>query len=405
MNGPALMEIQGGITAAGGFLAAGVHCGIKKQKRDLALVVSTVPAVAGAVFTTNKVIAAPLVVDKEQLAKSPTFRALVVNSGNANACTGERGLADAREMVRATAAAAGVAEHEVFVSSTGVIGQHLPMDRLTEGIATAARYLAPSGGSAAEAILTTDTFTKECAVECTIGGRTVHVGGMAKGSGMIAPNMATMLAFVTTDAAIAAPLLQQAVSTASDRSFNRITVDGDTSTNDMVLVLANGTAGNPLLQQDGEPDYAVFYGALEHVLVALSRMIVLDGEGATKLVRIDVCGARSEQEAVTAARSVANSNLVKTAIHGEDANWGRILAAVGYSGIDFDPDKVEIALSGLPILRPRFLIDFSEVEAKRVLQEKEILITVDLHQGDGSATFWTCDLSKRYVEINANYRT
>jgi glutamate N-acetyltransferase/amino-acid N-acetyltransferase len=308
-------------------------------------------------------------------------------------------------MVRATAAAAGVAEHEVFVSSTGVIGQHLPMDRLKEGIATAAGYLAPSGGSAAEAILTTDTFTKECAVECRIGGNVVRVGGMAKGSGMIAPNMATMLAFVTTDAAIAAPLLQEAVSTASDRSFNRITVDGDTSTNDMVLVLANGTAGNPPLQRNDDPDYAVFYSALEHVLVALSRMIVLDGEGATKLVRIDVCGARSEQEAVTAARSVANSNLVKTAIHGEDANWGRILAAVGYSGIDFEPEQVEIALSGLPILRPRFLIDFSEEAAKRVLQQKEIVITVDLHQGNGSATFWTCDLSKRYVEINANYRT
>jgi len=405
MNDVAMTEVGGGITAAAGYRAAGVHCGIKKQKRDLALVVSETPAVAGAVFTTNKVVAAPLVVDKEQLGRSATFRALVVNSGNANACTGERGLADAWEMVRAAAAATGTAEHEVFVSSTGVIGQHLPMDRVREGVAAAARYLGPTGGTAAEAILTTDTFVKEYAVSCTIAGRTVRVGGMAKGSGMIAPNMATMLAFVTTDAAIEASLLQKAVRLASDRSFNRITVDGDTSTNDMVLVLANGAAGNPQVRDAGDPGYAVFFQALERVLAALSRMIVLDGEGATKLVRIDMCGAHTEEEAVTAARAVANSNLVKTAIHGEDANWGRILAAVGYSGINFGPDRVEIALSGVPILRPGFLIDFSEEEAKRVLQQKEITITVDLHQGEASATFWTCDLSKRYVEINANYRT
>jgi glutamate N-acetyltransferase/amino-acid N-acetyltransferase len=298
-----------------------------------------------------------------------------------------------------------VREEEVFVSSTGVIGQHLPMERIREGIAAAARELAPAGGAAAEAILTTDTFVKEYAVQCSIGGTAVRLGGMAKGSGMIAPNMATMLAFITTDAAIAAPLLQQAVSVASDRSFNRITVDGDTSTNDMVLALANGAAGHPPLQNASDPGYATFARALEQVLVALSRMIVLDGEGATKLVRIDVSGARTEQEAATAARAVANSNLVKTAIHGEDANWGRILAAVGYSGIDFAPERVEIALSGLPILRPDFQIDFSEADAKRVLQQKEITISIALHQGEATATFFTCDLSKRYVEINANYRT
>jgi glutamate N-acetyltransferase/amino-acid N-acetyltransferase len=331
---------------------------------------------------------------------------VVVNSGNANACTGAQGLSDAWEMIRRGAAAAGVGEHEVFVSSTGVIGQTLPMEKVRQGVVEAARQLTREGHhDAAEAILTTDTFVKEFAVSCGLGSGVIHIGGMAKGSGMIAPNMATMLAFVTTDAAIDRAVLQRAVGRASDRSFNRISVDGDTSTNDMVLVLANGAAGNPQILQEQDPAYEIFYQGLEQVLAELSRLIVRDGEGATKFVRIDVVGASSEAEAVTAARAIANSNLVKTAIHGEDANWGRILAAVGYSGIDFDPEKVEILLSGLPILRPNFVINFSEEEAKRVLQEKEITITVSLNCGNESATFWTCDLSKRYVEINANYRS
>jgi glutamate N-acetyltransferase/amino-acid N-acetyltransferase len=338
--------------------------------------------------------------------RSHTFRAIVVNSGNANACTGDRGMKDAWAMVGATASALNVGPGEVLVSSTGVIGQFLPITAITDGIKRAATVLSPEGGgSAAEAIITTDTFVKEHALEFDCDGVRVTMGGMAKGSGMIAPNMATMLAFVTTDAAVSPAVLRSALSRAADRSFNRISVDGDTSTNDMVAVLANGESGAQPLTQVGGPHYKAFYAALEQMLVTLSKMIVKDGEGATKFIEINVTGAADEASAVRAARAIANSNLVKTAIHGEDANWGRILAAVGYSGIDFDPAKVEIFFGGVPILRRNYTIDFSEEEAKKVLSRKEITITVSLQQGEGSASFWTCDLSKAYVDINANYRT
>jgi glutamate N-acetyltransferase/amino-acid N-acetyltransferase len=280
------------------------------------------------------------------------------------------------------------------------------MEAITAGIGEAARALSSEGGAdAAEAILTTDTFAKQCAVTYEAGGATITLGGMAKGSGMIAPNMATMLAFVTTDAAVDAGVLRTALRRAADRSFNRISVDGDTSTNDMVVVLANGASGAAEITAEGDPGYAPLYEALEHVLIVLSKMIVVDGEGATKFIEVRVTGARSEEEAVQGARAVANSNLVKTAIHGEDANWGRILAAVGYSGIDFDPSLVEIQFDDVPILRKNYDIDFSEEDARRVLSKKEIRITVDLHQGQASAFFWTCDLTKEYVAINANYRT
>jgi glutamate N-acetyltransferase/amino-acid N-acetyltransferase len=259
--------------------------------------------------------------------------------------------------------------------------------------------------AAAEAIMTTDKFLKELAVRVDVGGHEVTIGGMAKGSGMIAPNMATMLAFVTTDAAISPDLLQRTLKKAADHSFNRITVDGDTSTNDMVIALANGQAGNARLTSESDPGYDAFYEAFEYLLIKLCKLIVVDGEGATKFVEILVTDAHTEEAAVAAARSIANSNLVKTAINGEDANWGRILAAVGYSGIDFDPEEVEIFFGDVPILRKKYGIDFSEADAKRILSQKEILITVDLNQGDASASFWTCDLSKDYVAINANYRT
>jgi len=354
----------------------------------------------------NKVPAAPVIVDRLQLEHGSSFRAILVNSGNANACTGERGLNDAWSMVRQTAAALQVSEKEVFVSSTGVIGQYMPMEKVSSGITEAASLLDADGNTAAaEAIMTTDKFTKELAVRVNLGGTDVTIGGVAKGSGMIAPNMATMLAFITTDAAIAPELLQSALKTAADRSFNRITVDGDTSTNDMVLVLANGLAGNPLITSAAHPLYADFYEAFELLLVKLCKMIVVDGEGATKFVEILVMNAATEENAVCAARSIANSTLVKTAINGEDANWGRILNAVGYSGIDFLPEDVEIFFDDVPILQKRYAIDFSEADAKRVLSQKEIRITVDLNQGSASASFWTCDLSKDYVAINANYRT
>ena len=399
-------DVEGGVTAASGFRAAGLHCGVKKVKKDLALVVSDVPAVAAGVFTRNVVAAAPVVLDRALLEASPRARVIVVNSGNANACTGEQGMEDARCMARQAAQALGVPVAEVLVSSTGVIGQRLPIARICDGIAAAAPLVARGGhAAAAEAILTTDTFTKEAAVTVEVAGVQVTIGGMAKGSGMIAPNMATMLAFITTDAAVTPEVLRRALRESTDRSFNRITVDGDTSTNDMAIVLANGAAGNPVLSSAADPGYAAFAGGLESVLVKLSKMIVTDGEGATKFVEIRLAGARTEEEADRAARAVANSSLVKTAIHGEDANWGRILAAVGYSGIAFDPAAVTIHFGDVPILREHYGIDFSEADAREVLSRKEIVITVDLHQGTAGAVFWTCDLSKEYVAINANYRT
>jgi glutamate N-acetyltransferase / amino-acid N-acetyltransferase len=397
--------IQEGVTAPIGFQASGIHCGVKKARKDVALIFTETPAVAAAMFTTNCVVAAPVVVDRKQMEKSQVVRAILVNSGNANACTGERGMQDAWTMVKNTAHALRIAESEVLVASTGVIGQYLPMDNITRGIELAVEHLGSDGTGAAEAIRTTDTFSKEAAVRCMIGGMRVTVGGMAKGSGMIAPNMATMLAFVTTDVLITPEVLQAATRQAVDRSFHRISVDGDTSTNDMVGVLANGRAGNPIIDSVTNTGYPAFYQALEHVLVELSKMIVMDGEGATKFVEIRVVSADSEAEAAQAARTVANSSLVKTALNGEDANWGRILAAIGRSGITFDPDKVEIDFGDVPILRSNYQIDFSEEKAKEVLARRDIVITIRLHRGNASAFFWTCDLSKEYVAINANYRT
>ncbi|MDA8131393.1 MAG: bifunctional glutamate N-acetyltransferase/amino-acid acetyltransferase ArgJ [Elusimicrobia bacterium] len=401
-----IQEIAGGVTAANGYKAAGLHCGIKRAKKDLALLVSERPAACGAVFTQNAVPGAPVTACKEQLAASRWIRAVSVNSGNANACTGARGLEDARTMIAQTALVTGLKKEEVLVSSTGVIGQYLPMEKIIAGLAEAVPQLSAEGGrAAAEAIMTTDTFVKELAVTVRIDGAEVKLGGMAKGSGMIAPNMATMLAFISTDAAITPELLQRTVKDVVDRSFNRITVDGDTSTNDMVVVLANGLAGNAPLASETDPGYAEFTAALEHLLVRLSKMIVMDGEGATKFVEVQVVGAASQEDAVAAARAIASSNLVKTAINGEDANWGRIMAAVGNSGIGFTPEETEILFGDVPILKKNYVIDFSEERAKEVLQKKELTIRVQLNGGPGEATFWTCDLSKEYVAINANYRT
>ncbi|MEW5806155.1 MAG: bifunctional glutamate N-acetyltransferase/amino-acid acetyltransferase ArgJ [Acidobacteriota bacterium] len=399
-------ECSHGVTSPRGYIAAGVNCGIKKRRKDIALIYSKAPAVAAAIFTTNKVPAAPVIVDRIQLKSSPTKRAVVINSGNANACTGERGLNDAWTMVKCCARVLEIEEHEMLVSSTGIIGQYLPMEMIESGIADAAFMLDEDGHTAAaEAIMTTDKFPKECAIKIKLDDVEVTIGGMAKGSGMIAPNMATMLAFITTDANITAQLLQSSLKRAADHSFNRITVDGDTSTNDMVIVLANGLARNRMLTSEDDPAYRIFYDALEYLLVKLSKMIVMDGEGATKFIEIRVTGAPMESSAVQAAKSIANSNLVKTAIHGEDANWGRILAAVGYSGIDFEPEAVEIFFDDIPILRQHYAIDFSERRAKEILRQKEIRITVNLNQGTASASVWTCDLSQQYVAINANYRT
>jgi glutamate N-acetyltransferase/amino-acid N-acetyltransferase len=400
-----IKEIDGGVCAPKGFVASGIHSGIKKKKRDIALIVSDVPALSAGVFTKSTTKAACVTLDQLQLKKSRYCSAIVVNSGNANACTGTRGMQNALQSITTTARALDIPPSHALVSSTGIIGQFLPMEKINAGIVSASKHLRKAGnGDAAEGICTTDTFIKEYAVEVRIGSVPVRIGGVAKGSGMIAPNMATMLAFVTTDANITHPLLKKTLRRATEMSFNRITVDGDTSTNDMVLVLANRKAGNVLLKENS-PSYTIFYKAFEHVLTVLSKMIVKDGEGATKFVEVTVNGALSRKEAEAAGRTICNSMLVKTAIHGEDANWGRILAAVGRSGIQFNPDKTEIFFGGLRILGKNYHISFSEDKAKEILRRKEILITVDLHGGNHSATLWTCDLSKRYVDINASYRS
>ncbi len=400
-----MKEFQGGITSPKGFTSAGIYCGIRKAKKDLALIVSEVPAAVAGVFTLNKTQAAPIIVDKKQLQRSKIASAVLINSGNANACTGERGLTDAWQMVKVTAESLNIPEEQVFVSSTGVIGQYLPMDKITDGIQEIAKQLSVEGrADAAEAIMTTDTYSKEVAVRFTLGNTTVTIGGMAKGSGMIAPNMATMLGFITTDAALPQGLLEKALKSANNKSFNRITVDGDMSTNDMVLIMSNGMAGNKPIKDHSE-EYGLFCSALEYVLIKLAKMIARDGEGATKLIEINVIGASSEQESVKASAAIANSNLVKTAIHGADANWGRIMAAVGYSGIDFDPEQVEINFNDLPILGRNYTILLNEEKAKAVLQEENIVITVNLNQGSHEARFWTCDLTKEYVHINASYRS
>ena len=396
---------EGGVTAARGFRAAGVLCGIRKQKKDLALVLSERVAAVSAVFTQNAVKAAPVIVAMSQVKRSPWCSAILVNSGNANACTGHRGLADAWTMVRQASQALGLPEDEILISSTGVIGQYLPMDKVSAGIEQIGLLLGSEGHrDAAEAIMTTDTYSKEVAVRLPLGGSTVTIGGMAKGSGMIAPNMATMLAFLTTDAVIAPELLDDAFKHANERSFNRITVDGDMSTNDMAAILANGCAENEPIGRASE-DYKRFCAALEYVLTTLAKMIVRDGEGATKLVEVRVTGADSERDAVQAARAIAGSNLVKTAIHGADANWGRVMAALGYSGIPVKGEEVEIAFNGLPVLAKNYSIVLDEAKAKEELQKTTVVLSVNLNGGPCSATVWTCDLTKEYIHINASYRS
>lgn len=396
--------VAGGVTAPKGYVANGVHCGIKRKRPDLALIVSETEAAAAAVFTTNLVQAAPLHVSREHVAAGP-LRAVVVNSGNANACTGEQGEADARRMAALAARAVGARTEQVAVASTGIIGQRLPMDKVEAGIDAVVAGLGPDKGTdAALAIMTTDTFAKEAAVELEIGGRTVRIGGMAKGSGMIHPNMATMLGFITTDAAVEPQVLQSLLSRSVERTYNRITVDGDTSTNDMVVLLANGMAGNDPIRAD-DPELERFASALHYVNEQLAKAIARDGEGATKLVEIRVHGAVTEADAVRVAKSVAGSNLVKTAVYGNDANWGRILAAVGYAGVDLDPQRVDIAIGDVQVARSGAGIKFDEEKASAALRESEVVITVHLNGGGAHATAWTCDLTEKYIEINASYRS
>jgi glutamate N-acetyltransferase / amino-acid N-acetyltransferase len=393
--------IQGGVTSAQGFRASGVHCGIKPQKKDLALVVSRVPAAVAAVFTSNKVKAAPVLLDMERI-RSGRGQAVVVNSGNANACTGEQGMRDAREMAHLTAQSLGIAEEMVYVCSTGVIGHPLPMAAIRRGIPEAVRLLGPEGTSAAEAILTTDTHPKSTAVQVTIGGQVVTVGGMTKGAGMVHPQMATTLTTLTTDAAVAPAVLQAALRHAADLSFNRITVDGDRSTNDTILLFANGEAGAPEIAGPGEALEA-FQAAVDAVTLSLARAVARDGEGATKLIAVHVRGAQTDEDAQRAAFAVACSPLVKTAIYGRSPNWGRILAAVGYSGAEVQPDRLAVRIGpvlvaerGAPAAEPGGL-----EEAARHLAGEDVQVTVELGLGRGESTVWTCDLTEGYIKENA----
>lgn len=393
--------IQGGVTSAQGFVASGVHCGIKPEKKDLALVYSRAPATAAGVFTTNKVKAPPVLLNMDRI-RSGRGQAVVLSSGNANACTGEQGMRDAREMAELTAHYLGVADELVYVCSTGIIGRPLPMDAIRQGIPEVVRLLSPDGNAAAEAIMTTDTAPKAAALQVPVGAQVITVGGMTKGAGMIHPQMATTLTVLTTDAAVSPPVLQAALRRAADQSFNRITVDGDRSTNDTILLLANGEAGVPEITGPGDALEA-FQCALTAVAVTLAKMVARDGEGATKFVEIVVRGAQSEADAHRAGLAVAVSPLVKTAIYGGSPNWGRILAAVGSSGADVTADRVAVWMGPVPVVERGEAAEDPESaeEAARYLAGEDVQITVDLGLGKGEATVWTCDLTERYIKENA----
>ena len=407
-----IQTIDGGVTAAKGFEAASAAAGIKYQGRDdMALIYSETPCRAAGTFTKNVVKAAPVKWDQKIVAESPYVQAVVVNSGIANACTGAEGYGYCEETAKEAAKVFSVPENAVLVASTGVIGMQLPMDRLKKGISLlkeAKGTGAEKGTAAAKAIMTTDTVHKEIAVQVELGGRIVTIGGMCKGSGMIHPNMCTMLAFVTTDAAISKELLQRAVSADVKDTFNMISVDGDTSTNDTLLVLANGLAGNPEITEENE-DYRAFAKALSEVNTYLAKKMAGDGEGATALFEVKIIGAETKEQAVTLSKSVVTSSLVKAAIYGHDANWGRILCAMGYSGAQFDPEKVDLffesAAGRIQIIENGVAVDYSEEEATRILSEPEVTAIADVKLGTESATAWGCDLTYDYVKINADYRS
>ena len=401
-----LKTITGGITSPKGFLAAGVKAGIKKSgKEDVAVIYSLVPAAAAAVFTTNDMAAAPVILSREHI-KGGVLSAIVVNSGCANACTGEQGMADAQEMVRQTAELLAISPQTILVSSTGIIGVALPMEKVSAGIQQAVSKLSVEGyDNAMQAIMTTDTFAKNIAYEFKLGEVPVRIAGIAKGAGMIHPNMATMLGYITTDANISSPLLKQALDKAVSLTFNMITVDGDTSTNDTVCVMANGQAGNALLDNAADPAYLQFVEALQTVCRFLAQQVVRDGEGATKFLEITVKGALTFEQGKKAAMSIAKSPLVKTAFFGQDPNWGRILCAVGYSGSNVQPARTSLAIGGVTIVEAGLGARYDEALLRKVMSEKDITVVVDLGLGQEEATVWTCDFSYEYVKINGEYHT
>ncbi|PKM76929.1 MAG: ornithine acetyltransferase [Firmicutes bacterium HGW-Firmicutes-15] len=398
--------IEGSIAAPQGFLAQGIEAAIKKEdKKDVAIIYSTHKCTAAGVFTTNKVRAACVDINRSHL-EDGQAQAIVVNSGNANACTGKQGWEDTLSMARITADLLHISSRDTLVASTGVIGVAMPMDRIAKGIQAAAASLSETGGpNASQAIMTTDLTNKEIAVELNIGGKVVRIGAIAKGSGMIHPNMATMLGFVTTDAVISSECLGKMLRDSCDRSFNMISVDRDTSTNDMLLIMANGLAGNPIIDDAQSEDYQIFKDALDFVNVSLAKMIARDGEGATRLIEVEVLNADSYDTARVIARSITSSNLTKAAVFGEDANWGRILAAAGYSGAEFDPERVDIYLGAEKMAENGMGLVFDEDRARQELKKDPVLIKVDLKSGNHQATAWGCDLTYDYVKINASYRT
>jgi glutamate N-acetyltransferase/amino-acid N-acetyltransferase len=400
--------ITGNICAPKGFLASGTFAGIKRNatKKDVALIYSEEPAVAAAMFTTNQVKAAPLLLTQQHLQQTHKLQAVIVNSGNANACTGEQGMRDAIAMANTTAAALKIKPEAVAVSSTGVIGVPLPIEKITSNIGQAVDQLSATENlDAAIAIMTTDTFPKPIAVECEIAGKTVRIGGITKGSGMIHPMMATMLAFITTDVAISQEALQHALKLATDASFHMITVDGESSTNDMVLILANGMAGNAEISSIESPEWQTFFQALQFVCIDLAKQIAKDGEGATKLIEVHLSGASTLADARIAARNICRSSLVKAAVFGEDANWGRIVSAIGASGIVVHPEKISVSLEDLNLFKQGQPVAFDEALARTLLQEKTVRFFVDLGMGEEKTTAWGCDLTYDYVKINASYRT
>jgi glutamate N-acetyltransferase/amino-acid N-acetyltransferase len=397
-------HVSGAVCAPLGFRASGAAAGIKPSGNpDIALIVSDGPASAAAVFTTNRVCAAPILVSRENL-RNGQARAIAVNAGNANACTGEEGMRDARRMAQVTAELIGARLEEVLVASTGVIGHKLPMERVEQGLRRAAAELSRQGGEqAARAIMTTDTRPKEVAIEIPLGDAAVRIGGICKGSGMIAPNMATLLAFLTTDAVIWPEVLQSALRSATEQTFNCLTIDGDCSTNDMLAILANGASGVRITP--GSPAHGAFCEGLLHVCTRLVKDLARDGEGATKLVEIRVSGARSVAAARKVGLAIGESPLVKTALFGNDPNWGRILCAAGYSGVAIDPTRLALTLCGVPLVRGGEPLPYDKNLASEAMKGPEAVIALDLGLGSQSATVWTCDFSYDYVRINAEYTT
>jgi glutamate N-acetyltransferase/amino-acid N-acetyltransferase len=404
-------KIQGGVTAAKGYKAAGLYAGIKKKRKDMALVISEVPAKVAGTFTTNVVKAAPVKWDMKLIKENETGQAIVLNSGVANACTGSEGEVNNFKMAEAVAINLNIPTETVLTASTGVIGKQLPIDVIIGGaklLAEALDEAIDAGLQAAEAIMTTDTYSKECAVAFEVDGKTVTIGGMAKGSGMIHPNMATMLGVVTTDIAISKALLQEAISENVKDTFNMVSVDRDTSTNDSLIIFANGLAGNEEINEKND-NYYNFCKALNMVTTDLSKKMAADGEGATKLFETVVVGAKDKDQAITLSKSIITSSLVKTAVYGNDANWGRILCAMGYSGVEFDPDFVDLYIESsegkLKLVENGMATDYSEEIATKILAAKEVRAIADMKMGNASATAWGCDLTYDYVKINADYRS